>query len=137
MAAKFSLKWNEFQTNAAASFKRLRNEDDFYDVTLVSDDQQQMSAHKLVLSSCSDYFKNILKKNNKNSHMTLCIEGISFTELNSVLDYIYNGEIQIFQEDLDRFMAIGQRLKLEGLLTENDTKHTNEHEAEETYIEGN
>ena len=137
MAGKFSLKWNEFQTNAAASFKRLRNEDDFYDVTLVSDDQQQLSAHKLVLSSCSDYFKNILKRN-KNSHLTLCLEGISFTELNSVLDYIYNGELQIFQEDLDRFMAIGQRLKLEGLLTENDTKHTNEEqEAEETYIEGN
>ena len=77
MAGKFSLKWNEFQTNAAASFKRLRNEDDFYDVTLVSDDQQQLSAHKLVLSSCSDYFKNILKRN-KNSHLTLCLEGISF-----------------------------------------------------------
>ena len=63
MSEKFCLKWNDFQTNVTSSFSKLRNEDEFFDVTLVSDDQQQVSAHKLVLSSCSEYFKNILKVN--------------------------------------------------------------------------
>ena len=31
---------------------------------------------------------------------------------------MYNGEVQIFQEDLDRFLNVAQRLKLEGLLTD-------------------
>ena len=70
MAGKFCLKWNDFQTNVTSSFRKLRNSDEFYDVTLVSDDQQQMSAHKIVLSASSVYFKNILKSN-KHSHTLL------------------------------------------------------------------
>ena len=95
MSEKFCLKWNDFQTNISKSFSKLRNEDDFYDVTLVSDDQKQFSAHKVVLSSCSDYFKNILKSN-KHSNPLLCLEGISSGEMNNVLDYIYYGEVYIF-----------------------------------------
>ena len=63
MTEKFVLKWNDFQTNVAKSFSKLRKEEDLYDVTFVSDDPKQMSAHKVVLSSCSEYFKNILKHN--------------------------------------------------------------------------
>ena len=62
MAEKFCLKWNDFQSNVTRSFCRLRNEDDFYDVTLVSDDKVQVSAHRVVLSTCSEYFKTILKQ---------------------------------------------------------------------------
>ena len=43
MSEKFCLKWNDFHTNVSKSFSRLRNENDFYDVTLVSDDQKQVS----------------------------------------------------------------------------------------------
>ena len=125
MSEKFCLKWNDFQTNVTSSFSKLRNEDEFFDVTLVSDDQQQVSAHKLVLSSCSEYFKNILKFNNKHSHPLLCLEGISSAELNCILDYIYKGEVQIYQEQLDRFLTIAQRLKLEGLLGDASTAEEN------------
>ena len=58
---KFSLKWNDFEANASKSFRNLRKEEHFYDVTLVSDDQQFVSAHKLILSASSEFFKNILK----------------------------------------------------------------------------
>ena len=94
----------------------MRHEDDFYDVTLVGDDQQQISAHRLVLSSCSEYFKNILKQN-KHPHPLLCMEGINFNEMNSILNYIYFGEVNIDQDDLDRFLSVAQRLKLEGLIS--------------------
>ena len=80
VADKFSLKWNDFQTNVSRSFYKLRSEKDFHDVTLVSDDQRQISAHKLVLSSCSEYFKKILKQN-KHENLLLCLEGISYTDL--------------------------------------------------------
>ena len=115
MSEKFSLKWNDFETNVSKSFRQLRNQTDFHDVTLVSSDQQQLSAHKLVLSSCSEYFKNILKQN-KHSNPILCLEGISSMELTNVLDYIYNGELQIYQENLERFLVIAARFQLEGLI---------------------
>ena len=46
----------------------------------------------------------------------LCLEGVTSQELNNVLDYIYNGEIQIYQDNLDRFLDVAQRFKLEGLI---------------------
>jgi len=115
---KFCLKWNDFQSNISNSFSKLRNEDEFYDVTLVSDDQKQISAHKVVLSASSEYFRTILK-HNKHPHPLLCLEGISSSELNNILDYFYNGEVNIYQDDLDRFLNIAERYKLEGLLGDN------------------
>ena len=111
---KFCLKWNDFQTNVSNNFRKLRTSDHFYDVTLVSDDQQQVSAHKVVLASSSEYFKNILTSN-KHSHPMLCLNGVSSAEMKNILDFIYNGEIQIYQEDLDEFLNIAQRFQLEGL----------------------
>ena len=115
MAEKFCLKWNDFQTNINNSFRKLRCADDFYDVTLVSDDQKQVSAHKVVLSTSSEYFKNILKSN-KHSHPLLCLNGVNSKDLNNILDYMYNGEIQVYQENLDPFLQIAQRFQLEGLI---------------------
>ena len=114
MGEKFSLKWNDFQANASNSFRKLRNTDDFYDVTLVSDDHKQVSAHKIVLCASSEYFKNILK-NNKHSHPLLCLNDVDANELNNVLDYIYNGELQIHQDHLDQFLQVAHRFQLEGL----------------------
>ena len=121
MSEKFSLKWNDFQSNVSKTFSLLRSEEEFFDVSLVSDDQKMMSAHKLVLSASSPYFKHILT-HNKHSHPLLCLDGVSSGELQFVLDYIYQGEVQIYQEQLDRFLEVAQRLKLEGL-TGNDHDH--------------
>ena len=63
--------------------------------------------------------KNILKQN-KHQHPLLCLEGISFKDLNNILNYIYNGEIKIYQKDLDSFVTIAERLKLEGLIGSGD-----------------
>ena len=128
MSEKFCLKWNDFHSNIGKSFKSLRYDDDLFDVTLVRDDHSQVSAHKLVLSACSEYFKNIFK-NNKHSHPLLCLEGVSSNDLNNVLDYIYNGETQIFQDNLDRFLDVAQRFKLEGLIADQTLKD------EERYVE--
>ena len=86
----------------------------FQDVTLASNDLKQISAHRVVLSAGSGYFNNLLSQNS-HSHPLLCLDGINFSELNNVLDFMYTGELQINQEDLDRFLQIAQRLQLQGL----------------------
>ena len=115
---KFSLKWNDFSSNVQKSFQNLREEEEFYDVTLVGDDCKHVTAHKLVLSSSSEYFKMVFSNNKKHflSHALICLEGLNQNDLNNVLDYIYHGELQIYQHDLDRFLGIAERLKLEGLI---------------------
>ena len=139
MSEKFSLKWNDFYSNVSKSFSLLRNEDYLHDVTLVSDDHKKVSAHKIVLSACSEYFKEIFK-NNQHSHPLLCLDGVSSEDLRNIMDYMYNGEVEIYQENLDRFLNVAQRLKLEGLIGGKEEKeelvnenHNDEFSTESVY----
>merc|ERR1712126_563845 len=130
---KFSLKWNDFETNISRSFKKLRQEEDFYDVTLVSDDHVHISSHKLVLSSSSDFFKTILRKLSHPNPM-IYLTGVNSKELDDVMDYIYNGEVQIVQEDLKKFLEIGKILKLEGLTDDHpQTDQTSKSFSDQTF----
>ena len=86
-------------------------------MTLVSEDFKHISAHKLVLSACSEYFGNILKETFKQSHPLICLDGVNADDLKNVLDYVYDGEVNIHQEDIGRFLKVAQKLKLEGLMS--------------------
>ena len=112
---KFCLKWNDFQTNVSKTFSSLRQEEHLFDVTLVSDDEQHIAAHKLVLSASSDFFKNMLK-NASHSNPMIFLSGFKSSDLLLIMDYIYQGEVQILQSDLDGFLDVAQRLKIEGLM---------------------
>ena len=125
MTEKFCLKWNNFQSNVTLAFSQLRTITYYQDVTLVSDDNQQMSAHRVLLSSCSKFFYNIFSQNT-HSHPLLCLDGINSSELKNFLDYIYDGELQIYSKDLERFLHIANKFQLEGL------QNSDEYELEES-----
>ena len=57
MAEKYTLNWHTFSDHLKFMFKDLYQEGTYTDVTLVSDDQTQFKAHKIVLSACSPVFK--------------------------------------------------------------------------------
>ena len=116
---KFCLKWNDFQQNVSKTFSQLRQQTELFDVTLVSSDQEQVSSHRLVLSACSEFFKNIFYSNT-HSHPLLYLDGLDSAEVNLMLDYVYNGEVKIYQECLDRFLEIANKFKLDGLLATED-----------------
>ena len=135
MSEKFCLKWNDFHSNVSKSFGLFRNEEYLHDVTLVSDDHHQVSAHKLVLSACSEYFKNVFKNNNMpNTQTLLCLDGIAAEDLKNIMDYIYNGEVNIYQDSLDRFLGVAQRLKLEGLMGNEDSQYQQEDPADDNNV---
>ena len=112
---KFDLKWNDFQMTISQYFKLLRDEKDFFDVTLVTDDHQQFKTHKIVLSACSGFFKPILKAN-VHSHPLIYLSGVDSSNLQLILNYIYEGEVQLYQEQLDLFLNVAQKLQISGLL---------------------
>ena len=115
---KIQMKWKQFHSKTIDSLRRLREDSDYYDVTLVSDDQKQVHAHKFLLSSASGYFRNILRKGDYNERYYIGLEGTSFEEINGILDYIYFGELMLEQRLLPRFLDIAQRLDLEGLTSD-------------------
>ena len=56
----YSLRWPDYHHALASTFRRLRDEEDFVDVTLACNNKN-FTAHKVVLSACSPYFKQLLK----------------------------------------------------------------------------
>ena len=139
MDEKFCLKWNDFESNISKSFTKLRGETQLFDVTLVGQDQRKVSAHRLVLSACSEFFKNIFYSNT-HSHPMLYLDGVDSSEINLMLDYIYQGEIQIQQDHLDRFLEVANKFKLEGLMGCDDkdtakTENVNHFDEVEDLIE--
>ena len=111
---KFCLKWEDFQHNIVSSFNDLREDSDFSDVTLVCDEDHQINAHKIILTACSTFFKTVLRKN-KNSHPIIYMRGLKAKDLVALVDFIYHGETNIFQDDLDAFLALAEDLQLKGL----------------------
>ena len=129
MVEKFNLTWSNYNTMITRSFSKLRKDTDLSDVTLISDDQEAIPAHKVVLSTCSDFFKKVFHKNVHNN-LVLYLSDMKSIEVNQILDYIYFGEINILQDNLERFIQIAQKLKLEGL--GDDSKQNEEGELENT-----
>ena len=130
MSEKLCLKWNDFQENVTTAFGSLKEDNKFTDVTLACEDGQQIEAHKVILASSSPFFRNLLKRN-KHSHPLIYMKGIKHELLLAVVDFLYLGEANVFQESLDSFLEIAEELRLKGLMgqkedgtktTENNTK---------------
>jgi hypothetical protein len=115
---KFCLKWNDFKLNITSSFIELQESSDFSDVTLVCEEDQEVKAHRLILSACSPFFNTVFKKN-QHIHPLLYMRGVEAKNLRAIIDFIYQGETNILQEDLDDFLALAEELKLKGLAGSN------------------
>lgn len=88
---QFFLKWNDFQSNMVSSFRHLRDEKSFTDVTLACEGQT-CKAHKMVLSACSPYFKSLLEVSN-----TVCTPDLKFHSLDVMQLYcVSHGFFEFF-----------------------------------------
>ena len=104
-----SLKWNVL----SGAFRELREDKDFFDVTLACDDEQ-LQAHKVILSACSPFFRTVLRRN-RHEHPLLYLKGVKYADLVSVLNFMYHGEVNVAQEELNSFLAVAEDLKVKGL----------------------
>ena len=80
---QYALKWNDFQSSILSSFRHLREEEDFVDVTLACD-QRSFTAHKVVLSACSPYFRKLLKAN-PCEHPIIILRDVRCEDIESLL----------------------------------------------------
>merc|ERR1719356_994481 len=111
---KFCLRWNDFEANISSAFREIRDDKEFFDVTLASEDDNQIQAHKVIIGACSPFFRNILRKNTHN-HPLLYLKGVKYKELVSVLNFMYHGEVNVAQDDLNQFLAVAEDLRVKGL----------------------
>jgi len=124
-ADKFCLKWNDFESNVSTSFRDLREDGDFFDVTLACDGNQ-LEAHKVILSACSPFFRGVLKRN-PHSHPLLYLKGVKYEDVLAVLNFMYHGEVNIAQTELNSFLAVAEDLQVKGLTQSATSQPTHPH----------
>ncbi|KAK9510089.1 hypothetical protein O3M35_004946 [Rhynocoris fuscipes] len=110
---QYSLRWNDFHSSILSSFRHLRDEEDFVDVTLACDGCS-FTAHKVVLSACSPYFRTLLKAN-PCQHPIVILRDVREQDMEALLRFMYNGEVHIGQEQLTDFLKTAQTLQVRGL----------------------
>ena len=118
---KFCLKWDYFQKTITSTFQEMRDDLDLADVTLACEDRNKFQAHKFVLSASSPFFMDILRKN-KHPHPLIYLNGIKAVVLESVLDFLYRGEVNIYQEDLNDFLVAAEQFEIKGLTGQQQTE---------------
>ena len=111
MEKKYNIQWESFPNHLLGVFRGLGERGDFADVTLVSDDQIQTPAHKVVLSACSPLLRTLLI-NNPHSHPLIYLRGIKQPALTAILDFMYFGETQISDNFVNTFFYVARDLEV-------------------------
>lgn len=129
----FCLRWNNYQSSITSAFENLRDDEDFVDVTLACDGRS-LKAHRVVLSACSPYFRELLKvsvvsffplrfpndsftnaQSTPCKHPVIVLQDVAFTDLHALVEFIYHGEVNVHQRSLSSFLKTAEILRVSGL----------------------
>ena len=110
----YCLRWNDYEKKYAETFRVLRDDEYFTDVTLATEGHS-VKAHRVILSACSNYFHAILKTMSPWQHPVLLLQDVKSSDLNSLMDFIYFGQVSVTQDSLQSFLKVAQKLKIKGL----------------------
>ena len=114
MQRTYSLRWHSYSDHLKTMMKEMMLNDEFSDVTLVTEDKKRIKANINILSACSPLFKDILKKE-KNSNTLMYLKGIHSSEMEAIMQFIYLGEATFFEESLDEFLTVAKSLEIKEL----------------------
>ncbi len=110
----YCLRWNDYEKKYAETFRVLRDDEYFTDVTLATEGHS-VKAHRVILSACSNYFHAILKTMSPWQHPVLLLQDVRSSDLNSLMDFIYFGQASVSQDSLQSFLRVAEKLKIKGL----------------------
>ncbi|XP_059491324.1 uncharacterized protein LOC132205941 [Neocloeon triangulifer] len=110
----FCLRWNNYQANMTSVFHQLLTDEAFVDVTLACN-EETLKAHKVVLSACSPYFQKLLLDNPCKHPVIILPQEVSFLDLQFIIDFVYRGEVDVSQEELQSLLRTAEQLKIKGL----------------------
>lgn len=110
---QFSLRWNNFHSNLTSGFHELLEAADMVDVTLAIDGHF-LQAHKIVLSICSPFFKQMFKVN-PCKHPVVILKDIGHENMKDILEFMYMGEVSVLRENLTQFLRTAELLQVKGL----------------------
>lgn len=110
---EFALCWNNFADNIASGFQSLYDRGDLVDVTIACDGKL-LKAHKIVLAICSPYFQEMFLEN-PCKHPIIVLKDVSLNVMQELLQFMYQGEVNVKHSELQSFMKIAETLQIKGL----------------------
>ncbi|KAL1123693.1 hypothetical protein AAG570_001466 [Ranatra chinensis] len=112
-AQHFSLRWNNYFNHMMGAFDSLRTDEHLVDVTL-SCEGKKIKAHKMLLSACSTYFRDIFREN-PCQHPVVIFRNVKYSDLEALVTFMYQGEVNVEQEGLSSFLNTAELLEIQGL----------------------
>ena len=135
---KFCLRWNDFESNISLAFREIREDKEFFDITLACE-EEKIEAHKVILSACSPFFKSLIRQF-PHQHPLVFLKGVKYADLIALLDFMYHGEVNVAQDELNSFLSVAEELKVKGL-TQNDSQkrsgHNSSHNRHKEFMTAN
>ena len=132
---------NQSEWVVNSNIKLLREQNQFFDVSLLCEDGARLAAHKVILAAHSDKFRQILEQMSSSdvlqTPVSHCVylTGIKEEELTNILDYIYEGEAKVSSAALARFLSVAEILHINSLVNvdnlDNESKNPQDEEIEE------
>jgi len=114
----FCLKWSQHTSNLIKNLTEMVLDQQIVDVTLACDGSS-IKAHKIVLSACSNYFKELFLAN-PCKHPIVILKDIKINEMRAIVDFMYRGEVNVSQNQLSSLLKTAEILRVKGL-TNNET----------------
>jgi len=109
----FCVGLDEFDTNIRKIWQNLQKEEEFCDMTLACEGKV-IKTHKVIISAISPILRNILR-NNSITNPCIYLRGVKFKELENLLNFVYQGEVCIEEEDINSFLEVGKELQIKGM----------------------
>ncbi|XP_042233535.1 longitudinals lacking protein, isoforms H/M/V-like isoform X6 [Homarus americanus] len=108
-----SLSWNNHSTTFCHMLSQLRHKERYTDAT-VACEGKFYPVHKLVLSTCSQYFEDMFE-HTLGKHPVVLLQDVRRDELEALLSYMYAGIVSVAQRDLARLIKVAELLQIKGL----------------------
>jgi len=110
---KFSLRFSGFERSVKTSWQNFQIEEHLYDMTLACEDKQ-IKAHRLIVSSFSPVLRNILMLN-QSPNQVIYLRRVKYKDLQNLISYMYQGEVNVAEEDVSGFLEVAEDLNIKGL----------------------
>jgi len=115
---QFRLHWKNHSPNFVTVFTQLLNSESLVDVTLAADGKQ-IQAHRVVLSACSSYFKELFISH-PCQHPIVLLKDVNFKDLCTVIHFMYYGEVNIEQDQINSILKTAEALHVKGFADKAD-----------------
>jgi len=112
-AQEYCLRWNNHHNTLVSVMDSLLKREALVDVVLAAEGRF-LKVHRLVLFACSQYFQELLEYQ-LDKHAVVFLKDVAYKDLQALVDYMYKGEVNIAQDQVESFLQTAEALKIKGL----------------------